>query len=207
MQRTNRAGRREPGGGADAAGRRRFRLASALGRPGAEARGTHLGAKLRRIATLLLAGMLLVGGSAAAWAVPPVMVQDYEREAPPPTVWVVNIPNENAAVQLLTDRPFEGLRCLKLHYHFTGQGGFQYLGVPNKVNIQTPIHTLRFLLRGDNSGCSYGIRLLDADGETHQYKAGTIDFTGWKRGCSTWTPHTRPGTETRTAGSTIHFGR
>ena len=109
-----------------------------------------------------------------------VMVQDFEKPSSLPTVWVVNIPNENAAVQLSPADPFEGKQCLKLHYHFTGTGGFQYLGIPNKVGIQVPIHKLTFRLKGDNSGCGIGLRLTDADGETHQYKGGAIDFSDWK---------------------------
>ena len=110
----------------------------------------------------------------------PVMVQDYEAASSLPTVWVVNIPNENASVQLSAADPFQGKQCLKLHCHFTGTGNFAYLGSPNKVNIQAPIHKLRVMLKGDNSGCGLGLRLTDVDGETHQFKGGTVDFTGWK---------------------------
>ena len=100
-------------------------------------------------------------------------------------MWVVNIPNENASVQLSADHPHEGKQCLKLHYHFVGTGQFQYLGIPNKTKIQAPIHKLRFMLYGDDSKCSYGVQVSDASGETHQYskntgQGGLIDFTGWK---------------------------
>ncbi len=128
---------------------------------------------------LLLLSLLPLCGFAARQATP-VMVQDFEKEMAAPTVWVVNIPNENASVALSSDNPFEGKHCLKLHYHFTGKGEFQYLGIPNKVKINAPIHKLRVMLRGDKSGCTHGIQLTDAYGETHQYKAGSIDFTGWK---------------------------
>ena len=56
-----------------------------------------------------------------------VTLQDFENASSKPTVWVVNIPNENASVQLSTDHPHEGQQCLKLHYHFT-RGG-QYMGM------------------------------------------------------------------------------
>jgi hypothetical protein len=49
---------------------------------------------------VLLLSVLLALGSAPAGALTPVMVQDFEKASPPPSVWVVNIPNENAAVQL-----------------------------------------------------------------------------------------------------------
>ena len=123
--------------------------------------------------------------SARVFATTPVMVQDFERVASPPTVWVVNIPTENASVQLSAEQPQEGKVCLKLHYHFVGIGDFQYLGTPNKVRIQSPIRALRFWLKGDDSKCSHGVQVSDAAGETHQYskntgQAGIIDFTGWK---------------------------
>ncbi len=115
----------------------------------------------------------------------PVMLQDFERGAVTPTVWVVNIPNANASVRLSMDEPHDGKQCLKLHYHFLGTGQFQYLGIPNKVNVQTAVLTLRYWLKGNDSKCSYGVQVSDAAGETHQYnkntgQCGLIDFTGWK---------------------------
>jgi hypothetical protein len=129
--------------------------------------------------------ILLACGMARAWGATPVMVQDFEALSVAPSVWVVNIPNENASVRLSTDQPHDGRQCLKLHYHFVNTGNFQYLGIPLKVRIQRPVHQLRFWLQGDNSQCSYGVRLTDASGETHQYskntgQCGAIDFTGWR---------------------------
>ena len=114
----------------------------------------------------------------------PVMVQDFEKDSPKPSEWVVNIPNENASVGLSTDQAQEGKQSLKLHYRFVGGSSFQYVGIPNKAKIQAPIHKLRFWLRGDNSKCSCAVQLTDAGGETHQYKntgeGRIINFTGWK---------------------------
>ena len=129
--------------------------------------------------------LLLTCGVVPAWGAAPVLVQDFEKVSAPPTVWVVNIPNENASVQLSPDQPHDGQPCLKLHYHFVGTGKVQYLGVPNKVRIQGPVQRLRFWLKGDNSKCSYGVQVSDASGETHQYskntgQGGIIDFAGWK---------------------------
>ena len=134
---------------------------------------------------LLALCILLTGATTSAWGATQVMVQDFEKNDSLPSVWVVNIPNENASVKLSADGPHDGKQCLKLHYHFVGTGQFQYLGIPNKVRIQTPIHKLRFWLKGDNSLCSYGVQLSDASGETHQFskntgQGGLIDFTGWK---------------------------
>lgn len=114
-----------------------------------------------------------------------VVVQDFESLTPQPTAWVVNIPNENAAVKLSTDNPHDGKQCLKLHYHFLATGSPQYLGIPQKVKIQAPIHKLRFWINGDNSKSSYAVQLTDAGGETHQYsrntgQGGLIDFSGWR---------------------------
>jgi hypothetical protein len=115
-----------------------------------------------------------------------VMVRNFEREVSPPAVWVVNIPSDNASVRYSDDHPQEGKQCLKLHYRFVDRGAFQYLGIPSKVRIQAPVHALRFWLRGNQSGCSYGVQLADASGETHQYskntgQCGIIDFAGWRQ--------------------------
>jgi hypothetical protein len=115
-----------------------------------------------------------------------VMVQDFEKAPSLPNVWVVNIPNENASVQLTNAHPHGGKQCLKLHYQFKREGQYQYLGIPNKTRIEAPVHQLRYMLFGDSSKCSYGVRLDDAGGETHQYskntgQGGLIDFTGWKQ--------------------------
>ena len=136
----------------------------------------------------LYLSVLIACGASLAWGATPVMIQDFEKSDLKPTVWVVNIPNENASVQLSTDGPHDGRQCLKLHYHFLGTGGFQYLGIPNKVNIHARVHKLHYWLRGDGSKCSYGLQVTDAGGETHQYRSlssgagqgGIIDFTGWK---------------------------
>ncbi|MEO6477445.1 MAG: family 16 glycosylhydrolase [Luteolibacter sp.] len=115
----------------------------------------------------------------------PVMVEDFEKAELTAKVWVVNIPNENATVVRSAGGAHDGAGCLKLHYRFLGEGNFQYLGVPNKVRIEAPVHRLRFWLKGDGSRCSYGVQVSDASGETHQFsknsgQGGTIDFTDWK---------------------------
>jgi hypothetical protein len=114
-----------------------------------------------------------------------VSVQDFETGSPSPTVWVVNIPNDQASVKLSGDHPQAGKQCLALHYKFVGEGGFQYLGVPVKTRIQAPVHKLRYWMRGNDSKCSYGVQITDIRGETHQYskntgQGGLIDFEGWK---------------------------
>ena len=35
-----------------------------------------------------------------AWALTPVLIQDYEKASSLPKLWVVGIPNENTTVQL-----------------------------------------------------------------------------------------------------------
>jgi len=115
----------------------------------------------------------------------PVMVQNFEKATPTPSVWVVNIPNDHASVKFSTDDAFESKQCLALHYRFVAEGGFQYLGVPVKTKILAKAHKLRYAFRGDGSGCSYGVQITDIRGETHQYskntgQGGVIDFKGWK---------------------------
>jgi hypothetical protein len=129
--------------------------------------------------------LLTLGLLAQVTGTTSVMVQDFEKSTPSPTVWVVNIPNENASVKLSTDDPHEGKQCLKLHYRFVEGGGFQYLGVPVKTKVLTTAHKLRYGLLGDGSNCSYGVQITDIRGETHQYgkntgQGGLIDFKGWK---------------------------
>jgi len=151
-------------------------------------KANHINFLAARSSVIVLALILLTCRIAPAWAATRVMVQDFENVPSPPTVWVVNIPNENASVQLSTNQPQEGKQSLKLHYHFVGTGNFQYLGIANKVRILGPVHNLYFWLKGDNSKSSYGLQVADAAGETHQYRSlstgkgqgGIIDFTGWK---------------------------
>ena len=137
----------------------------------------NLPAVRRPLLTLVL--ILLTCRITPAQEATPVMVQDFERAGSPPSVWVVNIPNENASVELTTDQPHDGKQCLKLHYHFVGTGGFQYLGIPNKVRILAPVQNLRFWLKGDNSKCSYGLQVADASGETHQYRSLSTGEYQW----------------------------
>ncbi len=125
--------------------------------------------------------IVLVCGTAMAGAATPIMVQDFERPAALPKVWVVGIPNENATVKLATEHPFQGQQSLNLHYRFTGAG--QYLGVPIPVKIQAPIHRLHWMMYGDSSNCGYGLYVIDSSGETHKYRNPAtmkVDFKGWK---------------------------
>src|SRR5436190_14798680 len=109
-----------------------------------------------------------------------IPVQDFEDSSLKPSVWVVDVPNENASVALSAKEAHDGKQSLKLHYRFVASAKFQYLGIPNKVRIQGPVQMLRYWLRGDGSKCSLGLQITDAKGETHQFKqARTIDFTNW----------------------------
>lgn len=136
---------------------------------------------------LFLAGVLFLGlaagrtGFGQAAARTPVMVQDFERMTALPEPWTVGTPGENVTVTFSTEHPQQGRRSLRLHYRFTGAG--QYLGVPLSVNIQAPIHRVRWMLHGDGSGCGYGLYVSDAGKETHKFRdAATmkIDWKGWK---------------------------
>jgi hypothetical protein len=106
-----------------------------------------------------------------------LVVQDFEEGSSAPKVWVVNIPNENASVELSSEQAASGKQSLKLHYHFTGDG--QYLGIPLQVNI-LDLTGLAFQVFGDASGSTLGVEMLDGSGETHKYNLGTVDFRGWK---------------------------
>lgn len=137
---------------------------------------------IRCLGTIFALGILLPSTAAA---VAPVMLEDFEGAALKRSVWVVNVPNENAAVQKSDGNAHDGSSCLRLRYRFTGEGDFQYLGVPNPVRIETPVHRVRFWLEGDGSKCSYGIQVTDVGGETHQFgknsgQGGVVDFKDWK---------------------------
>jgi hypothetical protein len=131
----------------------------------------------------VVSGIAFAYALATPGAAAPIMVQDFETDMAP-SVWAVNMPDENASVQLSTDRPHDGKQCLRLHYRFVSAGDFQYLGIPFKAQLNGPIHKLRYWLKGDNSKCSYGLQLKDIHGKTHQFKISNqepvIDFTGWR---------------------------
>jgi hypothetical protein len=65
-------------------------------------------------ANVVLLHLLLICAMATVGRATPVVVQDFETEASPPTVWVVNIPNENASVRLSPDQPHDGKQCRRL---------------------------------------------------------------------------------------------
>ncbi len=75
---------------------------------------SDLKARASRVTTLALPLLLVACQLAPAWGAASVMVQDFEKASPAPSVWVVNIPNENASVQLATEQPHDGKQCLKL---------------------------------------------------------------------------------------------
>src|ERR1017187_8638541 len=110
--------------------------------------------------------VLLTCGMAPAWGAMLVTVEDFEKVASPPSVWVVNIPEENASVQLSSDQPHDGKLCLKLHYHFVGAGHFQYLGIMNKVRIKAPAHHFGFGLKGETFKFARGVNKKAAGGKT-----------------------------------------
>lgn len=95
-----------------------------------------------------------------------------------PTVWTVDFPQEDASVTSEKD-------SVKLAYRFTESTKVQYLGIPMKIRALAPLQSFHFRLKGDGSGCSYGIQVTDAGGETRQYsrntgQGGLIDFKDWK---------------------------
>lgn len=55
-----------------------------------------------------------------------VLVQGFENGAPQAKVWVVNIPEENASLELSSEQTQQGEKSLEVHYQFSGPG--QYLG-------------------------------------------------------------------------------
>src|SRR5260221_13455215 len=69
---------------------------------------SRLGHAMKMKHSIVMLGLILLGCRIApTLGATPVMVQDFEKVSTPPTVWVVNVPNENASVQLSTDQPHE----------------------------------------------------------------------------------------------------
>jgi len=130
------------------------------------------------MARWLLLCILLSGALAPAWCLTSVTVQDFETDGYKPTFWGVAYQPDNA-VKVVNTAPFSGQRCLKLHYNFADIPDNSYLGIPIPVKIPVPIHKVIVALRGDNSRCQLGIQVTDASGETHQFHAGVVDFSGW----------------------------
>ena len=152
-------------------------------------------AMLMATGLLAIVPALLQGGPSHPTA---VLVQDFEKVSSLPTVWVVNIPNENASVTLSTDHP---------HGEAVPEAALPFPG----GTVPVPRHPQQdqdpgagpsncaYLLNGDNSKCSYGVQVSDASGETHQFskntgQGGLIDFTGWKES------RHRPGLRARDLG-------
>ena len=138
--------------------------------------------KLFGVLTALTLGAALQVLAAPTEVTNEVMVQDFEKSNVPISVWVVNIPNENANVKL-SDGQVQGKQALQLHYKFTGEKGGEYLGVPVATKVLAPIHKLKWMMYGDGSHCNLGIYLIDIKGETHKYRDPAnlkIDFKGWQ---------------------------
>ena len=129
---------------------------------------------------------MLVLWSLPSAATPPIVVEDYEKSTGSLPTWVVNIPETNASAKVSSLHPHDGKQCLDVHYKFTEGTNYQYIGVANKVKIQSAVHRLHFYLYGNSSRCTFGVQLQDAFGETHQYArgllphGGIVDFTGWQ---------------------------
>ncbi len=107
-----------------------------------------------------------------------VPVLDFETPDTLVTPWGVNAPADNTTT--LGPPAAGGKQSLLLHYHFVSCKVEEYLGIPNKVCILSPVHKLIFSVFGDESRCGLGVQVYDASGETHQFRVGPVDFKGWK---------------------------
>jgi hypothetical protein len=76
------------------------------------AKPNRIGLMTMRSNAMILALMLLACRIPLAWGATTVMVEDFEKVSSQPTVWVVNIPNENASVRLSGEQPHDGQQCL-----------------------------------------------------------------------------------------------
>ena len=162
-------------------------------------------AMLMATGLLAIVPALLQGGPSHPTA---VLVEDFETVSSLPTVWVVNIPNENASVKLSTDRPHDGKQCLKLHYHFLATGSSSTSASPTRSRSrQRP----RLCLLAHGRQLEVFVRRA---GERRQRRDAPVQqehrpgrahrfLAAGRRSSSTWTPAMRRGAETRTARSII----
>jgi hypothetical protein len=107
------------------------------------------------------------------------VIEDYTAVVVPPGLWGVNTP-EGSGIAVSKDEPFEDKPSLHLTYHFTEAKNEQYLGLPHTVSVLGPLHKLHVMVKGDGAGCGLGVQVSDVSGETHQFRLGTVAFTGWK---------------------------
>ncbi|HEX2950667.1 MAG TPA: flagellar filament outer layer protein FlaA [Armatimonadota bacterium] len=86
----------------------------------------------------------------------------------------------DTTMQISTEQPYEGKKCVKVHYRFAAVPGVQTANVNINQPITAPIHRIAVALRGDKSRLPIHVRFVDAHGEAHQFSLGSLDFSGWR---------------------------
>ena len=75
-----------------------------------------------------------------------------------------------------------GMQSARLHYRFRQNiGPLQYVELRIPQPMTGAVRAINFWMRGDASQQLLRMRVVDADGEVHQYTWGTIDWHGWRQ--------------------------
>ncbi len=107
-----------------------------------------------------------------------VLLEDYESPFPPRLEGSQIHPQSK--LSLSGKQPYEGKQCVDLDYKFVEAPGLQYLEVVSPHEIRNRAHLLSVAVRGDGSGNGIMVRLVDRNGEWHQFSLGKLDFKGWR---------------------------
>ena len=90
---------------------------------------------------------------------------------------------EGCHAELATEEARSGSQSAKLHYNYPGVEGIMFSGIGvsgGRITLAGEPTEFRVWVRGDGSGQSVRVRLVDRAAETFQWTLGKLDFTGWR---------------------------
>ena len=121
----------------------------------------------------------MVLAAAVGWAgTLKVVLEDYE--SPSGLRLTGGMVQPGSKVRLSEKEPFEGKRCVEVHYRFADVPGIQYVEANTRHRLPGAVRRIAVAVRGDGSGQFVRVRLSDRSGECHQFDLGKVDFTGWR---------------------------
>ncbi|HEX2950666.1 MAG TPA: flagellar filament outer layer protein FlaA [Armatimonadota bacterium] len=109
----------------------------------------------------------------------PVCIQDFEQTKDLTIFGQLLQPESKLTYS--TEKPYEGKQCLDVHYKFAPVKGIQTVLIDASYpSLKAMPHAMAVAVRGDKSNCPLWAQFSDANGETFQYRVGTVDFNGWR---------------------------
>lgn len=99
-------------------------------------------------------------------------------DPPPPLQGAAVQPGSRLARD--TDTKESGAAAWRLDYEFSEAGGMQYLELPLDGSLGVDPRPVRVRVKGDGSANDIRLRVVDGDGEYHQYLLSTLAFDGWR---------------------------